>query len=717
MVRRYLPIKVRRKSALFVSQSALALLAACGGGEDTDLGFAAYLSSHAPPPATSIGVLTAGLAFTPTIVADTAALLATPKYQNTNVSIAWLRQFDPAVPNAATQDPIRTSGAAFAHAAGITGAGELIAISDEHISSSHEAFGGRVTVESNFASGDEHGTSVASVAIGNSQTFVGTAPGASVMFGTYATDAALANLGFLAATRGAVAWNNSWGYPSLQVNQSNFDLVFNYGAAGRNYLSSLDTFAGQGVVVFAASNDSLQNATIMEALPYLRPSLEAGWIAAVNGVPTISGSQVTGVHLVSNACWEAARWCLIADGTWNAATGSGSAYAPTTGSSFAAPQISGALALLAEAFPTLSPHQLRVRLLASAEDDFFRPDATIELADGFEKGYSVIYGHGFLDIEAALRPIGGRLLSLSEGGVVSTDTPVLLSGSAFGDAVEVSLQGTNVAVRDALAADFSMSAAALASGARPGAQAGTLLAKSLRGNLAIERQASPVALSDPFAAFTGPVLAMTAPDGSAQAAVLLPQGGAGSSGVTVSRALTDGPTRLDLGVKVARDDGQLMSLDGDSSALMASVTLGVTQDLGAGAFLAISGEVGVTDLGGATVFGTTGTARFDAVKLTAGASDVLSKGDRISVGVGLPVAIASGETVLNLPVTREGAAAFDRVALDLAPEDRQVDVDFSYQTEVSDGLEMKLSLIRSENFGNRAGVTDTSGALAFSFRF
>ena len=716
-MRQFPPTPLRRKSALLVSLSALALLTACGGGEDVGIGFLAYLSPHAPPPPTAIGVLTGGLTFSPTIVADTAALLATPKYQNTNVGVAWLRQFfDPGVPTNATQDPIRTSGAAFAHAAGITGAGELIAISDEHISSTHEVFGGRVTVDSNYLPGDEHGTSVASVAIGNSANFVGTAPGADVIFGTYQTDTDLANLGFQAAAQNAVAWNNSWGYTGLRLNLADFNLAFS-GLSGQNYLSSLETFAGQGVVVFAASNDSLRNATLMEGLPFLRPDLEAGWIAAVNGVPTMSGNTVTGVHLLSNACWQAARWCLIADGTWNAATGSGSAYAPTTGSSFAAPQISGALALLAEAFPSLSAHQLRVRLLASAEDNFFTPDATIELAEGFEKGYSVTYGHGFLDIEAALKPIGGTLMALSEGGAVSTDAPVLRTGSALGDAVEVSLQGTDVAVRDALSADFKMSAEALTSGARPGAQAGTLLAKSLRGNLAMERRANPVALSDPFAAFTGPVLAMATPDGNASAAVLLPEGGSGSSGLTVSRALSDGSTRLEVGIKVARDDGQLMSLDGDNSALMASVALGLTQELGAGAFVSVSGEVGVTDLGGSTVFGNTGTARFDAVKLTAGASDFLTKGDRISVGVGLPIAIASGETVLNLPVTREGASAFDQVTLDLAPEDRQIDVDFSYQTELSDGLEMKLSVIRSENFGNRAGETDTSGALAFAFRF
>lgn len=715
-MRQFLPSPLCRKSALLLSLSTLAL-AGCGGGDgSSDL--SAYLSPFAPPAPVAIAVLTGGITLPPTVVADTAALLAQPKYQNTNVGITWLQTyFDANVPNGATQDPIRTSGAAFAHAAGITGAGELIAISDEHISQTHETIAGRVTIQSNDPGG-EHGTSVASVAAGNSANFVGTAPGANILFGTYWDDQDLADVGQQALSLGAVAWNNSWGYTGLGLNQSGFNSAFLNGATSSlNYLNALDAYAAQGVVVFAVDNETRQNATLMDGLPYLRPSLEAGWIAAANGVPTMSGNTVTDVHLLSNACWEAARWCLVADGTWNAATGGGSAYAPTTGSSFAAPQISGALALLAQAFPSLTPHQLRVRLLASAEDDFFTPDDTVQLATGFDKGYSVIYGMGFLDIEAALRPIGATSFSLSEGSTVSTDAPVLLTGTAMGDALETGLAGTNIAVRDALAASFSMPASALTAGTRAAPQADRMLAKSLRSNLAAERQADPAALNEPFAAFSGPVLAMTANEGRTSAAVLLPEGGTGSSGLTISQALTDGPTRVDLGLKVTRDDGQLTSLDANNAAMMASVALGLTQDLGNGAYLALSGEIGVTDLGGSTVFGSTGSAGFNAVKLTAGKSDLFSKDDRLSVGIGLPVAIASGETVLELPVLRQGAAAFDQVALDLAPEERQVDLDLTYQAQLGDGLEMKLSLVQSENYGNRAGVSDTSGALAIAFRF
>lgn len=728
-----------RKPALPVALSSLALLAACGGGGGGGgIDLSRYLPDFAAPAPIAINLLTRGFTIGPNVVADTAALLARPDYQQTAAGLAWLRAVFPDVPTGATNYPLRSSGAAFAHAAGLRGTGQVIAISDSHISVGHESLTGRVTVVSNGPStvcgsqgcfDDEHGTSVASVALGFSPNFVGTAPGATALFGYYGNPgqwSTLTALGQAAITANAVAWNNSWGYSGLTVNQAGFNAAF-AGTEGMAYYDTLRSYAvtrpggNPGVVVFAVSNEDTGTAGIMDGLPWMRPEFEAGWLAVANGVPTLSmDGDVTAVYLLSSPCYQSARWCIVADGSWKAATGPGSAYANTTGSSFAAPQVAAALALLAEAFPDLTPHQLRIRLLASADNVFrgFVADDRVELATGFFKDYSVIYGHGFLDIEAALRPIGATAMQMVDGGSLRTDTPALRTGSAIGDAVERSLAGTDVAVRDALAAGFVMPGVALTAGARPGAQAGKLLAQSLSGNLAAERSAAPAALAAPFAAFAGPVLTMLAPDGAAAATVLLPQEGSLTAGFTLTRALTDGPMRIDLGLKLVRDDGQMMSLDGSESAAMASVTLGLTQDLGGGAFLALAGEVGVTDLGGETAFGSTGSARFDALKLTAGRTGVLTRGDRLSVGVGMPVAIASGQTELALPVVREGAAVgFENVALDLAPQDRQLDLDLTYQTQIRDGLEMKLSLIHSDNFGNRAGERDTSGAIAFAFRF
>lgn len=716
----------RRPATALTSLSCLALLAGCGGGEDGGVDLSSYLPAFAAPAPVLGSVLTGGwTGITVDTAADTELRLQRPEYLNTLATLEWLRGFIGDQTLTGQLNAMRSSGAAFAHEAGVTGKGQLIAISDESISSTHEVLAGKVTEFSNDPTGDDHGTAVASVAAGNLPgVFVGTAPDADILFGTFQSDKDLADLGREALRLEAVAWNNSWGYvdpgtsDTIFADEQTFRDFFVTSASGADYLDALKDYAAYGVVVFAMSNsESDRNAGLMDALPLFDHSLEAGWLAVVNGVPTFQNSSVQSVDLISSACWEAARWCLAADGTWNAANGPTDEYAFTTGTSFAAPQVSGALALLAEAFPTLSPHDLRVRLLASAEDDFFAPDATVELADGYFKGYSVIYGHGFLDIEAALRPIGGTAMTMAEGRTIETDTPVLRTGSAFGDAVEVSLAGTNVAVRDALAAAFVMPAEALTASARPAGQADTLLAKSLRGNLAAERMAEPTALRDPFAGFAGPVLGMKAPDGSASAAVLLSKGGDGSAGVTVSRVLTDGPTRLELGFQVARDNGQFTSLDANNAAMMTSVSLGVTQDLGGGAFLALSGEVGVTDLGGTTTFGETGSARYDAVKLTAGASDLFTPGDRLSVGVGLPIAIASGETVLDLPVVREGLSAFESVALDLAPEARQFDLELTYQAELGRGLEMKLSMVHAENYGNRAGVSDQAAVLGMSWKF
>ena len=720
-----------RTVSFWMTLSCLALVAGCKSGGSGDL--SGYLSPFNAPAAVDSSVLAAFFANAtlPAIATQTAALFTdNARYygQSTEGWESYL--YSGQRLTGLVSNPLRSSGAAFAHVAGLTGSGSVIAVSDEQYIPGYAEFAGsNVLVVNNWEGLNPnadaptgHGTIASAVALGDSNDFVGTAPDARLVFGSYETDQKLADVGNAALALGAVAWNNSWGYTGLLVNQADFDLAFPAALGSQAYLAALDSYAASGVVVFAASNDNrLIHSGLMEALPYLRPSLEAGWIAAVNGVPTFSGGNVSSVQLLSSSCLEAARWCVIAEGAWQIPDISlqlPGSFTMAVGSSFAAPQVSGALALLQNAFPGLSPHDLRVRLLASADDGFFTPDDTVELATGFNKGYSFKYGHGFLDIEAALKPIGGTAMTLASGGVVSTNAPVLRTGSGFGDAVEVSLAGTDVVVKDALSAGFVMPASALSSGSRLGSRASALLSRSLTGNLAQERVAEVSALSDPFSAFGGSTMDLTASDGLVSASVLMPQQVGQSAGVNLTRVLADGPTRVELGLKLARDDGRMMSLDGTNAAMMASVSLGVAQDLGGDAFIALSGEVGITDLGGATAITGSGSARFDSAALKVGRSDVFAKGDRLTVGVAMPMAVASGQRMVNLPIYRESAAAsFEPVALNLAPENRQIDFEIGYQAQLREGLEMKLSLVHSDNFGNRAGETDSGGAIAFTFNF
>ena len=722
----------RRAASLGLTLSCVALVAGCKPGEE---GFnpSAFLSPFAAPGPVSPSVLSAFFAdaMLPGVVTRTAALFDDDPRYNHQSRFSWRNPTDPNEPlNGRVYNPLRSSGAAFAHAAGVKGVNTTIAVSDDQYLPSYDEFA-NTTVEiiNNWEDlfpengpATSHGTITSAVALGESNDFIGIAPDANLMFGTYETEQKLADLGNAAAGRGAVAWNNSWGYTTLGLNQTDFNFLFTEVSGGANYLSSLDNYASQGVVVFSASNNTeAVKADLMAGLPFLRPSLEAGWIAAVNGVPNFTNGNVVSVKLLSSPCLEAARWCLIADGTWRLPDPT-LALEPSrplvTGTSFAAPQISGALALLQEAFPGLNPHQLRVRLLASAEDGFFAADDTVELATGFSKGYSVIYGLGFLDIEAALKPIGATAMTMANGASISTDAPLLRTGTGFGDAVERSLAGTDVLVKDALSAGFVMPAGALTSSARPGSRAAALLSRSLTGDLAQDRTADVTALNDQFASFGGSTMDLSTSDGLSSASVLMPQSPGQSVGVNLTRALTDGSTRVELGLKLARDDGRIMSLDGENSAMMASVSLGVAQDLGENGFIALSGEVGMTDLGGTTAISGSGSARFDSAALKIGGSNVFAKGDRLTLGVAMPMAVSSGERMLNLPVHREAASAsFEQVALNLAPENRQVDLEIGYQAALSDGLEMKLSVIRSNNFGNRAGEVDSGGAIGFTFSF
>jgi hypothetical protein len=700
----------------------MAALAGCKGGGALD-----YSNPNTPPAPIQIADLLAGFVtgFTLADEAEVADLLANDqRYTVQNTPWNFLdNQGNPVGPTYNSYS-LRSSGAAYAHAVGLTGLGQVIAFVDDGFNHFHEALAGRVTMVPGSTYGrSEHGTHVATVAAGNSPSVIGVAPGAEMISFSYND---LIYLGSAEAPGyNAVALNNSWEFEGLDVSQDSFDTLFVGDPVMETYLSSLDTYAAQGNVVFALSNDdTATHAGIMNALPFLRPSLEAGWIAVGNAVPTMNGQTVASVQMISADCMEAARWCILADG----ATTGGTAYDPITGlpsnnsysfgtgTSFAAPQVSGALALLAEAFPTLSFHDLRVRLLASAQDDFFTPDATIELATGYDKGYSYTYGHGFLDIKAALLPIGPTAMALADGGVHRAGTPLVVAGAGMGDAISRSLDGIDVTVTDALSAGFRMPATTLASSSGPSSIASGLAARAARTDLSRTREAAPDAFAS-LAAF-GPAAPLSVSgEGGAAISLSLPGGLAGQEGgVSLRQRLIDGPVQVDLGLRLARD-GSVVGFGAGTSRLL-SVELGVTQALGTDAFLMLAGETGIADLSAPSALSAAGGARFDGASLAVGRRNAFTEGDRLTLGVGLPIAVTAGNASVALPVAlAAGGTEMRSVPLGLAPEERQVDLMLSYQMPVGDNAEMVFEVQHSENFGNRAGLRDTGAVIAWQVRF
>lgn len=217
-----------------------------------------------------------------------------------------------------------------------------------------------------------------------------------------------------------------------------------FGGTGAEWATAITAFRNfqnsGGVVVWANSNyganepqNGLDNVDAFAALPLLAPELAGGWITVVNATSLGLARQALGdaavtagtkkegnIYLYSAQCGIAAASCLSHDGVglWSGSNKGNTSYESQSGTSQATPQVAGMLALLREAFPTVSAADLAARLLFTADNRFFVNDAatpagetettaTYTNANGsISKVVSSIWGHGFADMQRALNPVG-----------------------------------------------------------------------------------------------------------------------------------------------------------------------------------------------------------------------------------------------------------------------------------------------------------------------
>ena len=95
-----------------------------------------------------------------------------------------------------------------------------------------------------------------------------------------------------------------------------------------------------------------------------------------------------------------------------------------SGTSFSAPAVAGALALLLDAFPNLSGRDAIAILLATARE-------------AGAPGADAVYGRGLLDIAQAFQPVGSTRVLLGDGTKVELSSQrFAYTGGAFGDALQ-----------------------------------------------------------------------------------------------------------------------------------------------------------------------------------------------------------------------------------------------------------------------------------------
>ncbi len=329
-----------------------------------------------------------------------------------------------------------------AHNQGYTGAGVTIGIVDTGVMASHPALAGRVianltyvdpsTNNLNIDDVNGHGTFVAEIAAGTpfKQFAGGIAPGANIVSARNNDDKAPDDNGSTAPApvtsqdaipllevnadlinRGVRVMNNSWG----GISWSSTDT-----ATTRGFHDAYSPFIQSwgGLVVFAAGNDSQANPSTIAALPSLAPDLETGWLTVV----AVNSNNPTQLEGYSNKCGIAMNYCLAAPGdvivSGKGDTNTSVSYWIVEGTSLSAPQVTGAAALVWQAYPYFGNDLVRQTLLGTADPlGGSQPNPT--------------YGYGELDVGKAVNgpaQFNWGDVTVNFGGTSSWNNPISGAG-------------------------------------------------------------------------------------------------------------------------------------------------------------------------------------------------------------------------------------------------------------------------------------------------
>lgn len=639
--------------------------------------------------------------------------------------------------------PLTAARLDYALSTGLTGAGQIVSLIDSGVRLSHEQFTGKYIYTSGrpLSAGDFHGTAVASVMAGNGTNggTLGFAPGADLHQGYLDFDGSVSwtTLGDHmrdAADLGAIVSNNSWGLAGGTVRNTNRS---SFVIDASPYIQGLRSFAPDGVIVFALQNEyGANSASVMAALPLAVPDLESNWIAVINAVPVFNDDRIQSAVRVSTACLETAQFCMAANGQIMVASEEAdNSYEVGVGASFAAPQVAGSVALLAEAFPDLSAAQLRDRLLATADNGFFSHDGVVTFAPGITHGYNAEFGHGFLDLRSALLPIGQAVVPTADGGAIDLGVAAIISGSATGDSLTRALGAVDIVTTDQLHGSFTMRGDVLSGTDIRVDLAEMALTEALQTDMgesrrnihaAIRSGGDLVSFSTGWHDITGANLlggesvVLTTPGDDFGASLLT---GESVTGVALHRTFDLGAAQAQVGFATMQTQGAILGITvpqavGEVSSVTNALYVDIATPLSDRTALRMTAEIGVATGQGGGVLGDVSPLFYDRVGVSVARADVGTAGDVLSVFVRQPIAVTSGSARMDLPVQMAaGEVRFASHDIGLAPAERQLDLGFSYQVPVSRSGDLILGMMHSQNNGNFMDQSAVSGFVGVQFGF
>jgi hypothetical protein len=358
------------------------------------------------------------------------------------------------------------------------GKGQVLGVVDTGINATHPQFAvGQVSqalsscaavsfkCANGFADDNSHGTAVASIAAGNRTSqfstitaggyttvagnFIGVAPSANIVSekvlnaagSGYSTD--VANGVKKAADAGAGVINVSITYG----NDANTVAAINYAAAKGAFI----VWAGGNSAQNLLSNANTSGLT-QTAIQHL---IFAGSVNSANVASSFTNKPGTGslVDTTGAKTTCTTRW-IMAPGEAILApqtTAGNSAYALWSGTSMAAPIVSGSLMLLQNAWPILKTKGTTADLLLATATDLGTA------------GVDATYGRGLTNLTTAFNPYGTLTVTKTNGQTiaVSSLTGSLLSSGALGSLTSIQSMLANYTAFDGYARNFTVNLSGL----------------------------------------------------------------------------------------------------------------------------------------------------------------------------------------------------------------------------------------------------------------
>ena len=646
------------------------------------------------------------------------------------------------------------------------GAGVTIGFIDSGIDQHHRDFAGKTITEHLIGTRDEsghrfsHGTAVASVAAAirsrHHYSAHGVAWGADIAMFAIPTGSAgnrpytpislqkLAEQGQVWAfvfeyvlvpppgVRPVDILNLSVGHSGIIDSYSEQDLRANLGRA-------IATMAQEDaeekvILVWAAGNahgrrcvpntDHCENDGDRDAINAVSVEVLPGLVARIE---ELQGHSIAVVALhrdgeiadFSNRCGIAADFCIAAPGegmrvayfgphetTGVPARGYGFNF---RGTSFAAPMVAGGLAVMKQLFrDQLSNTELVTRLFETADDEGVYAD-------------SAVYGHGAMDLRAATWPVGVLDVPVennrADGLGASLLGTRLQAGAAFGDGLERSLTGTEIAAFDDLGAPFWFDLGDFTSGAAARSMTADVHesptpAWSRTGEAVhwrIGYREPPGDGGDAHLSLAERAVTLTLADRHALSGTVFTTEGVAEQPPASGAAVMWRPTGSPLGLRAGwvHERATLLgsSADGAFGALSADAAfVGVEADAELGGWrIGADAEVGTVHSaprGGIL----TGVSPLTTTAFTLHASTAIAGGS-LRLSVSQPLRVERGSAALSVPAgrTKAGAVVRSPLAADLAPSGRQIDVAAQWEQPLSVG-EVRVGAVVTHQPGHRAAA-------------